>query len=206
MRYARLVDSPWNARLALTTAPTEEPVSVQELRAHSRIDVVDDINYIAILIPASRQWIEQYLGRQLITATWTMTLDEFPADGVIELPRPPLLAVSSVKYYDTARVLQTFAAAGYNAHTFAGPEAPMGRVELASGSVWPTAYSGEGAVQIAFTAGYGAAGAAVPMQIKQAILLHAAELYERREQVIVGTSVSPVAITVERLLWPLRAV
>lgn len=203
MKYARLVDTPWNARLALTTAPAVEPVSVDELRHHSRIDVVDDLTYLAALIQASRQWIEQYLGRQLITATWTMTLDDFPGDGTIEVPRPPLLAVSSVKYYDADRVQQTLAVASYNVHTFVGPEAPMGLIELASGYSWPTVYSGEGSVQIAFSAGYGAA-AAVPMQIKQAILMHAGELYERREQVVVGTISTPVAITVERLLWPLR--
>lgn len=204
MRYAQLVDSPWNARLALTTAPAAEPVSVDDLRLHSRIDVVDDLTYLASLIAASRQWIEQYLGRQLITATWTMTLDGFPADDVIELPRPPLISISSLKYYDADRALQTVAPADYYTHAYAGPEGGMGRLERAEGASWPSVFGGEGAVQIAFSAGYGAAGSAVPLQIRQAILLHAAELYERREQVVVGTISSPVAITVERLLWPLR--
>lgn len=204
MKYARLVDEPWNARLALTTAPASEPVSLDEQKLHSRVDVSDDNSFLAAAITASRQWIEQYMGRQLVTATWTMTLDAFPGDGVIEMPRPPLISVSSVKYYDGDRVEQTFAAAGYHVHASgAAPEAPMGRIELADGYSWPTVYDGEGAVQIAFVAGYGAA-LAVPVQIKQAIQIHAAELYERREQVVVGTISTPSAITVERLLWPLR--
>lgn len=203
MKYARLVDEPWNARLAQTSEPASEPVSVDEQKLHSRIDAPDDNQFLAVAIAASRQWIEQYLGRQLVTATWTMTLDEFPGDGVIELPRPPLASVGSVKYYDGDRAQQTFAAAGYHVlASGAAPEAPMGRIELAEGYAWPTTYSGEGAVQIEFVAGYGAASA-VPVQIKQAIRMHAAELYERREQVVLG-AVAPVAITVERLLWPLR--
>jgi len=203
MRYARLVDCPWNARLALTTAPAAEPVSLDEQRLHSRVDAPEDNPYLAAAITASRQWIEQYLGRQLITATWTMTLDEWPEDGVIEIPRPPLLSVTSVKYLDVTRTQQTFAAAGYHEHKYVGPEAPMGRIELASGYAWPTTYDGEGVVEIVFSAGYGAA-TAVPVQIKQAIQIHAGEFYERREQVIVGTISTPAAITVERLLWPLR--
>jgi uncharacterized phiE125 gp8 family phage protein len=204
VKYARLVDEPWNARLALTSAPASEPVSVDEQKLHSRIDAPDDNQFLAVAIAASRQWIEQYLGRQLVTATWTMTLDEFPGDGVIELPRPPLVSVSSVKYYDGDRVLQTFDPASYYVHASGGgPEAPMGRIELAEGSAWPTTYDGEGAIEVAFVAGYGA-DAAVPAQIRQAIQIHAGELYERREQVIVGTISTPSAITVERLLWPLR--
>jgi len=204
VKYQQLVDAPCNARLAQTTAPASEPRDVVELKQHIRQDISDEDDYLGSLISASRQWIEMYLGRQLITATWTLTLDAFPADGVMELPRPPLLTVASVKYYDVARVQQTFAASGYHTHVFAGPEAGPGRIELAPGTAWPTVYSGEGAVQIAFTAGYGATGSTVPPQIRQAILLHAAEMYERREQVIVGAISTPVAVTVERLLWPLR--
>jgi uncharacterized phiE125 gp8 family phage protein len=203
MKYACLVDAPWNARLALTAAPADEPVSLAELKQHTRVDGADDNGYLAAASAAARQWVEQYLGRQLVTATWTLTLDGFPSDGSIEIPRPPLISVTSVKYYDAARVQQTFAVASYHVHSYAGPESPMGRIELASGATWPTTYGGEGAVQIAYQAGYGAA-AAVPPQIKQAVLILAAELYERREQQTVGTIVTPNAITVERLLWPLR--
>ena len=206
MKYAQLVAEPYCARLALKTPPATEPVSVAELMTHSRIDNGDEGPYLAALITASRQWIEQYLGRQLITATWTMRLDAFPMDDEFELPRAPLLAAPApiVQYYDSNRVQQTVAAATYNVHTFAGPEAGTGFIELASGNAWPSVYLGEGAVQIEFAAGYGAAAADVPAQIRQAILMHAAEMYERREQVVVGTISSPVAITVERLLWPLR--
>jgi len=207
MRYARLVDDPYCARLTLTTAPAIEPVSVADLMAHSRIDNAAEGSYLAGLITASRQWIEQYLGRQLITATWTMKLDEFPAGDDLELPRPPLLTVASVKYYDVNRALQTVDASSYYVHTFAGPEAAPGMLERIQGFAWPTAYDGDGAVEIAFTAGYGATANLVPLQIRQAIMIHAAELYERREQLAGGAfggALIPSAITVERLLWPLR--
>jgi uncharacterized phiE125 gp8 family phage protein len=203
MNYRDLIGEPYNARLTLTTPAVVEPVEIGDLMAHSRIDPSEDGGYLGGLIAASRQWVEQYTGRQLINATWTLTLDGFPDDD-IDLPRPPLVSVTSVKHYDSARVLQTVAAATYNTLTFAGPEAPPGTLELATGYAWPSVYLGDGAVQIAFVAGYGATAATVPAQVKHAILLHAGELYERREQVVVGVSTTPAAITVERLLWPLR--
>lgn len=204
MRYLQLVGCPWNARLALTTAASVEPVSVDEQKEHSRISTSDENALLEAMVTAARQWVEEYLGRQLTMATWTLHLDEFPYDGAIELPRPPLLTVSSVKYYDSARTLQTLAGSSYYSHVYTGPEAPMGRVELAVGEAWPSIFNGEGAVQIAYTAGYGATAMSVPLQIRQAIKILAGEMYERREQVIVGTISTPVALTVERLLWPLR--
>jgi len=203
MNYRDLIGEPYNARLALTTPAASEPVSVAELMKHSRIDFSEDAGYLAGLIAASRQWVEQYTGRQLINASWTLTLDGFP-DACFDLPRPPLVSVTSVKHYDAARVQQTVAVATYNVLAFTGPEAPPGKLELATGYAWPSVYAGDGAVQVEFVAGYGATAATVPAQSKHAILLHAGELYERREQVVVGTSTTPAAITVERLLWPLR--
>lgn len=204
MRYAQLVESPYNARLALTTAPTVEPVEVSELRLHVRQDFGDDDEYLASVITAARLWVEEYLQRQLVSAAFTLALDQFPDDGVIELPRPPLLTVTAVRYYDTSRVQQTLAASSYYTHVFTGPEAPPGRIELADGVAWPTIFGGEGSVQVAFTAGYGTSGAAVPLSVRQAVMMFAAELYERREMSVVGRSVSPTVLPVERLLWPLR--
>lgn len=204
MRYAQLVEAPYNARLTLTTPAAVEPVEVAELRQHVRQDLGDDDDYLFAVVTAARQLVEQYLQRQLVTASWTLVLDSFPADGILELPRPPLQSVTSVRYYDTSRVLQTFAASNYYTHTFAGPDAPPGRLELADGAAWPTVFGGGGAVQVLYSAGYGASGVSVPGQIRQAVMLLAAELYERREQSIVGSSVTPVILPAERLLWPLR--
>lgn len=204
MRFAALVGAPYCARLTLTTPPAAEPVDAAALRTHSRIDSTDEDAYLLALAKSAREWVETYLGRQLITATWTMTMDAFPEDGIIEVPRPPLQAISSLKYYDADRVQQTFAAANYHVHAYEGQAAPMGSIELISGAAWPTLYLGKGAIQIAFTAGYGDDAGEVPNTIRQAVSVFAAELYERREESVVGMSVSGSAIASERLLWPLR--
>ena len=123
MRYSKLIDPPWNAQLALTTAPTVEPVTLAELQAHARVDDSEVDAYLTALIAGARQWVEEWLQRQLVTATWTLTLDCFPRDGIIELPRPPLLAVTTVNYYDVDRATQLLAAATYHVHAHTGPEA-----------------------------------------------------------------------------------
>jgi len=59
-------------------------------------------------------------------------------------------------------------------------------------------------VTVEYTAGYGAA-ADVPMPIRQAIQIIAADLYERRVETITGTIVSKAGLT-DLLLTPYRVV
>ncbi len=67
-------------------APTEEPITVAEARAHleapsygdSDVDPIDD-DMIEVFIGAAREYCEGYLGLSLTTRTLEVALDEFPA-------------------------------------------------------------------------------------------------------------------------------
>src|SRR5262245_31880006 len=93
-------------RYTLTTAPTEEPVTLAEAKTQCRIFDTGEDGYLMALIVAARRHIEAITGRQICTATWKLNLDEFPA-WAIELRRFPLQAIGSIKYYDTSAVQQT---------------------------------------------------------------------------------------------------
>ncbi len=180
--------------LTLVTAPASEPVSLAEAKAHLRIESADDDSLISALIAAARQAAEAHMRRALITQTWRLTLDRFPAapqawwDGVrqgadmpgdgsvIELPRPPLVSVTSVTAYDDADNATVAGAASY----FVDTDGKPGRVVLRSGQTWPTALRVAGGVEVLFVAGYGAAGA-VPQAIRQGILMLIGHLFENRE-------------------------
>jgi uncharacterized phiE125 gp8 family phage protein len=174
------------------TAPSVEPVSLAEANLHLREDGTDQDTLIQALIKGARQYAEAYTGRAFVARTFELTLPAFPAGGEIEVPRPPLIAVESVKYIDTAGALQTVAAADYQVDTYRAP----GLVKPAYGATWPATRSGDyNAVQVRFQAGYAEIGSpsgedpanGVPELVRQWILVRVAQLYEHREAVVTGT-------------------
>jgi len=182
----------------LVTAPAIEPVTLNEAKEHLRVLHDDEDVYIESLITAARQMVESgeswSLDRSLITTTWRVILDGFP--HCIELPRPPLIAVSSITYLDTTNTSQTLSNTLYTVDTHNEP----GRIAPAYNSIWPETLPHLNAVTITYTAGFGATAASVPMAVRQAILIAVADLYEvGRETNIVGTIVNQVP-TIRNLL------
>lgn len=192
--------------LRLITAPTVEPISLAEAKAHLRVDTTDDDALIPIYIGAARVDCEEWAGRAFVTQTWELVLDKFPVDEIL-LPRPPLQSVTSIKYDDAAGVEQTLATTEYTVDTASQP----GWVVPVTGG-WPIAtFEGINSVRIRYVAGYIMTNSPadltenIPASIKAAILLHLGRLYDSREDVIVGTTVTQLPIgTAEYLLRPYR--
>lgn len=188
--------------LKRTVAPAIEPVTLAETKAHLRVDTSDDDALITALITAAREYVEGASRRALITQTWRYSLDSWPEGDEIELPKPPLQSVSSVKYYaddGTEYTLSTFA---YIVDTDSEP----GRIALAYGESWPslTLYPA-GAIRITYVAGYGDAASAVPQHLRQAILMLVAHWYENRETTTIGAVAREVPLAVESLIYLHRA-
>lgn len=189
--------------LLRTVEPAVEPIAWDEARAHLRLDSEDEKTLVEALIVAARASIEEYLQKQLITATWTLTLDAFPDSPMcaIELPRPPIISVTSLTYYDEAGVQQTLAASSYQVDLMSRP----GRIVAGVGLDWPTIQTDRiNAITVTYTAGYGAAATSVPRAIRQAILLLVGEWFENRENIIVGTIVSELPQAAKALAAPYR--
>ncbi len=184
--------------LALITAPAAEPVTLAEAKDHLRLASADDNGYVTALITVAREQVEAFTRRALVTQTWDLSLDAFPA--VIEVPLPPLQSVGSVTYVDDAGTTQTLDASKYTVDAASQP----GRIVPAWGETWPATRAVPNAVTVRFTAGYGDAGSDVPRPIRQAMLVAIADLYEHREDRVVGLSVADLD-AVRRLLWPYRA-
>lgn len=181
--------------LAVKTAASATPVSRTEFKAHASIEIADDDDMIDDIIESATNEVERYLWRQLVTATFTLTLDAFPLDDFIDLPRPPLATVTHVKYYDTANVLQTFSTDSWDPDI----TCEAGRIYVDRSVGWPSTYYRRNAVTIEYTAGYGAA-TAVPMAIKTAILMLCSHRYQHREPIAGGFSISEIPMTVQRIL------
>lgn len=187
-------------KTSLVSDSTIEPVSVLEVKNHLRVTESDEDVLIAGLITSARKIVEQITRRSLISQTWRLYLDAFPYSSSIELPFPPLVSVSSVKYYDQNGALQTLSSTTYQTDNRSTP----GLIVLTEDGAWPLTEGDKvNAVEIEFIAGYGATAAAVPSPIRLAITHLVAHWFENREPFSTGQLYS-VPSTFENILMPYR--
>lgn len=171
---------------SITTQPVFEPVTLDQMTAHVRVDSQDDIDYIDGLISVAREFIDSVTGRvsgvtsfKLVAATW-----EELAQSMWRIPlmRAPLVAVQSVKYYapdeDSITTMDT---ADYRVITSMEP----GLVELKAEA--PEVDDRADAIEINFTAGY-SESCDIPAAHRHAVKLFAAHLYEQRVPVAFAQS------------------
>jgi len=186
----------------LSSAPSGYPVTLSEAKAHLRVLHIDDDTYINNLIAACTSIAEGETQRRFITQTWTTYWDEFPSGPEILIPFGSLQSVTFLKYKDGAGTLQTLV---QNTDYVVDTSAEPARIALSpSNAVWPTIqWNSIQAVQCQYVCGYGAA-AAVPMDIKQAILILIGQYYEHREDIVVGASVAELPRASKYLLHPYK--
>lgn len=165
--------------------PTSEPITAAEAKLWTRIDGTADDAIVTRLIAAARQDAERECRRTLFTTTLELRLGGFPS-WRIWLPRPRIASITHVKYYDATGTLQTLASTEYDF------DADSGILQPAPTKVWPgTQPDRLGAVQVRYVAGWSDV-ANIPAAIKQWIAVRCAQLYEHREEVVVGSSVEMV--------------
>lgn len=205
--------------LDVVTAPAAEPVLLATAKAHLRVDGTDENDLITALIVAARQYVENRCDLALINQTLQLTLDSFVnsprriplslqeqisaptllSPDKIRLPRSPVTAITSISYVDGSGNTVTVAA---NANTLwrLAKSSMQSVITPYFGTCWPVTAVVPGAVQITYTAGYGAAGTAVPGAITQAMLLMIGHWYKNREAVSEEQFSVPMAV--DALLAP----
>ncbi len=158
------------------TTSLVSPVSLNDIKAHLRIDGTDDDSTLTGYLLAATGYVETETRQALLPSMWLLTLDCFPAERAIRIPRPPLAEISSITYIDAAGVQQTLDPATYTVDAVTMP----GRVVLKPSQSWPQTDRSANCVRITFMAGY-ADSDSVPATLIQAIKLYAGHLYENRE-------------------------
>ncbi|SFK74650.1 phage conserved hypothetical protein, phiE125 gp8 family [Nitrosomonas aestuarii] len=158
------------------TAPTEYPVTLAEAKTYMRAtsDTSEDA-WIQRFIAAATQLFEGETGITVSSSVLEKTLDNFPS--AIELDRPPVASVSSIKYDDIDGAEQTLSALDY---VLDNSSDKRGWVVPVVGSVWPDTYAGSiNTVRVRYVAGWSSASA-VPDNIKLWIGAHVASWFENR--------------------------
>jgi uncharacterized phiE125 gp8 family phage protein len=183
-----------------TVAPVTALLSLEDAKAHLRVDTIDYDDYIAAMVAAATSYLDGYsgvLGCALQEQTWEQTLDSFPADRCLRIPLGKLVSVDSIAYFDGANAAQSFT--GFHEATDAiGP-----MIILQDGQSWPTTFVRPDAVRVTWTCGY---GADIPVAIIHAVKLLIGHWYANREAVITGTITAQLPISVAALIAPFRAV
>ena len=181
-----------NYGLIVTTsaATADLPLKAQEVADYLRTDSenASELAHVSALLAQALEEIERYTGRsiaptqyRLVLQDWTRGPSEFASyprapQGAyqrnLDLPRAPLTAVGSVKYYpEGSEVLTTIPSTQYLTITAIEP----GMVYLKTDYEWPALADRPDAVQVEFTAGYTAGNC--PASLKQAALLLARFYY-----------------------------
>jgi uncharacterized phiE125 gp8 family phage protein len=171
-----------NTYFKIATAASTTPVSLDEAADHLRVvDLANEGEDLARKLREATEYCERMVpGRySLRRATWDYYLDEFPQDdGPIELPFPPLVSITHVKYYSSAsNTLTTLSTTTYAVHA---PTEQPGFVECVQGKTWPATYERSDAVTIRCVVGSSTPSASVPGPVKQAIKLTLAHMWANR--------------------------
>jgi len=211
---------------SLASPPAIEPVTLDELKAHCRVDTTADDALLTALIVAARQWAEHYTGRAFISQTWQYWIDAdqmlprpslekimdvyvhpFGNDpyvrrprSYIPLPHAPLQSVASVQFFDDTDTATVWDPSNY----FVDNAREPGRVVLRTGAVWPCPMRMPNGLMIQYVAGYGATADMVPEVLNLAIKQIAAHWYEHRGEAGAQTDATQMPLVIQSLLNPYR--
>lgn len=185
-------------RVVVVTAP-EPLVSLDEAKAHLRVDGGDDDALITGLIAAASAHIdgpEGWLGRAIGRQTLELRLESFGTAGALWLPYPPAIDLVSIEYVDASGAEQ---AVSVDTCTIEGqvlrPIAP---------AAFPrAAWQGDDGetVRVRYRAGH----EIVPPAIRVAILLMVGDFYRARESFAMTAAAKvPMSAPVDALLSPFR--
>ena len=180
-----------------TSAPILEPITLEEAKAHLRIDTPDEDALIQTLILTSRLHIEVALGLALLTQTWSCFFDLWPAShDSIALPVTPVQSVDSIRVYAADGTFLSLPSSDFIFDFVSSPA----RVMRKPGTVTPEPGRRLNGIEFATTCGFGAQHSDVPAPIRQALLLLVAHWYEHRDPGEIGTPDARVPAAVSELL------
>jgi uncharacterized phiE125 gp8 family phage protein len=165
----------------VTSPPTGTVVSLDEAKAHLRVDSSDEDDLIQVLIETAQTQAENITGLRLLPQTVVRRAWELE-DLWFRLPEAPVSAVDGITYLDFSGDRQTLDPSLY-VTALSGLRPQVSRAFL---KVWPIHICQLGSVEVTLSCGF--ADGECPAPIRQAILLYVGDLYANREAVVIDAS------------------
>jgi uncharacterized phiE125 gp8 family phage protein len=178
--------------LTVATQPAEEPITVDRLIRHLRMDDMtdamsdDEREDLGQLIAEAREYAEEYQGRAYITQTLQLHV---PIAATVTLPRAPFQSVNWV-------IASTITDQGTTVSTSDYTIDRTGTFPVLTFDALP---ADAVSLTVEYVAGWEHA-AAVPARIKRAILLLCGHWYENREPIGGGGWMHEMTHTVKAIL------
>jgi uncharacterized phiE125 gp8 family phage protein len=185
----------------LLAGPAEEPVTLAEAKAWVKVDGADEDALLATLITAARLHLESVTGRALLTQSWRLVLDAWPAGGEVRLPVAPLSALTAIRAFDEDGDEHTIGLAQFLVEPGGTPVRLVLPATVAGMPVLRQRFG----IEIDYVAGFGEA-ADVPQELKQALLVLVAHWFEHRDAVVIAGSGAVIPFGFDRLIAPWREV
>lgn len=159
--------------LKLATPVSTQVLTLQEVKDRLKITDTSQDSVITSLITELRSACQKKTHYAIGAQSWVLALDAFPEQ--IQLAYPPLIAITSIQYYDPDGVLQTLPTNQYAIDDFNEP----GWIVPASGVTWPSVDDTINAVRVTFQCGYVAAN--LPESLKLWMLANIGHFERNRE-------------------------
>jgi uncharacterized phiE125 gp8 family phage protein len=182
-------------QVKVITEPQEEPVTLDEAKSYLKVDFNTDDQLITRLIKAVRESAEMYTGLSFITKT-ILAYFENTGDPV-ELLYGPVQSISTVSRIDYDKTETILDPSDYYTVGL-----DYIHILVYRGFKLSQGWRGQ-QVKVEYVSGFGEASV-VPNAIKVAILKEVAELYENRENTLVGSIVADLSTTTKTLLSPYK--
>lgn len=177
--------------LTIYAQPAVEPVTVERLCTHLRVDYAAtteaERTELADLIQAAREYAEEWQGRAYITRTYDLSV---AASTNITLPMPVYQLLHFVASTDEDGQTTTISSSDYTINT-TGTFAVVTINELPLDAE---------VITVRYETGYGDAASDVPARIRQALLLLCGHWYENREPIGAGGWITEMCHSAAALL------
>ena len=191
--------------IELVAPPAQRVLTLDEVKAHLRVQHNAEDGLIASLMLAAEQYLDGrngILGRALVEQQYRLYLREWPT-GQQKLPFPPLMNVLSISYIDENGIEDVLPADDYEVEIAGYVGGFVLGVEMVESlNNLPALNAGvKYPVRVLYRAGYGPSGTDVPQPIRQAMLLMIGHWYQNRSSVD-PCDMSEVPLSSQALLQP----
>jgi len=177
-------------KTSLLRASTGESLRLEDIKTHLRIPMgytIDD-NYLERLRDVAQTWVEEYTNRKLRRERYKLYLDRWSTNDYISIPFTPLSSAPStaIVYKKSDGNSTTFSSSAWEFDIHSEP----GRIYLGYNEDWPNdELWNVNPISVEFLCGYADAKSTtggIPAEIQHAMLLIIGDLYENRENTLLG--------------------